>query len=115
MTTFLFKPACLALVLFLGVASEVHAYNLGKVTSGPPEASFMSERELYVIERCIVMLDLPSQPSVYRTPDRPDESLIHFGQTTPMAIKLAQSSGRVEIAIYNGSKYANRIRECAGS
>lgn len=105
------KLALAALLSML--ASSASAYNLAKAMAGKPEAQFESSRPLYEVERCIVMLDLPSQPSVYRTPDRPDESLIHFGQTTPMAIHLLQRNGKIAVVVWNGSKWAKRVADCA--
>lgn len=114
MTTFRSSTAPkIGAIAMAAMAVSAHAYNLGKITGGTPEASFTSTRDLYEVERCIVMLDLPAQPSVYRSPDRPNESLIHFGVTTPMAIKLLRSGSRLEVIIYNGSKYAKRVQGCA--
>ena len=104
------KPFFVLLALY--ISTPAIAYHLTKVMSGKPEAKFQSQRPLFEIERCIVMLDLPAQPSVYRTPDKPSESIVHFGTITPMAIQLLQKSGTVDVIIWNGSKFAKRVENC---
>ena len=99
----------LAILLF---SSPVAAYDLKKVMSGKPEAQFKSQRNFFEIERCIVMLDLPAQPSVYRTPDKPDESIVHFGTITPMAVQLLKRGADIDVFVWNGSKWARRIESC---
>ena len=104
------KPSLIILAVF--ISTPAIAYDLTKVMSGKPEARFQSQRSLFEIERCIVMLDLPAQPSVYRTPDKPFESIVHFGTITPMAIQLLQKSDTVDVIIWNGSKFAKRVLNC---
>ena len=99
-------------VAVLGCASPAMSYNLAKAMSGSFDAKFTSALPLFEVERCIVMLDLPAQPSVYRTPDKPNESLVHFGVTTPMAVQLIETNGKLDIIVWNGSKFADRIRNC---
>jgi hypothetical protein len=103
------------LLLSAIISAPSAAYDLGKLTSGKPEAVVEGKAEFFAVERCIVMMDHPNTPSVYRTPDRPNESLIYLGASIgkPVAYKLVRNDTGVTVTIYNGSKWRDQIAACA--
>jgi DNA-binding transcriptional LysR family regulator len=75
--------------------------------------TYRSTRPLYEVERCIVMSDMPDWANVYRTPDRPNESLIYYQRGA--TIKLEADSWGTTIRLWrrNGVGMSNNLEACA--
>jgi hypothetical protein len=78
----------LALMIFLPTMAE--ATDIAKTQAKPIELSFMSKRPIFEVERCLIEVDSPGVPTVYRQPDRPNETMIAYlnGMSVPMIINL---------------------------
>jgi hypothetical protein len=111
----MFRPT--VALIGLTYASSAGAYDLSKAMSGMPEANITGTANIYVAERCIVMIDSISAPIVYRTPDRPNESLIYAGRDggSPIVYKLERLGEGVRVLIYNGLKWRKAIADCANT
>lgn len=106
----------LALILIV-LASPAYPYNLGKVLAEKPEAIVSGPRDLFDVERCIILVDEPSEPQVYRAPDRPNESLIYYatGIGHPIAYKLNSEAGRTTVTMFGTTKHRERIEACVNA
>lgn len=105
-----------AALIALALASPASAYNLGKVLAEKPEAVLSGPRALFDVERCIILIDEPSEPQVYRAPDRPNDSLIYYatGIGHPIAYKLSQEGGRTSVTMFGTTKHRERVQACVG-
>jgi hypothetical protein len=103
-------------LLLAGIAltSPASAFNLAKITSGKPEGVVSGKGAFYPVERCVMMIDASGPPVAYRTPDRPEESLIYWsGGQGPIVFKLERAATGVTITIYNGMRFKDKLQECA--
>lgn len=78
-----------------------------------PDHDYASRVSLYDFERCILNTDGWPMPMVYRQPDRPDEALIMYFDSTGNAggrIDLRQADGVLRIKAWKGPK---AITSCA--
>jgi hypothetical protein len=56
----------------------VAASDIGEAKTLAIEATYHSKRGIFDLERCIINVDSPGVPSVYRQPDLPNKSLIAY-------------------------------------
>jgi hypothetical protein len=84
-------------------SSSAPAKELAELEALPPDHVIVSNKPLFEIERCIVVRDWSIPAIVYRTPDRPDESLIYFAKFTfnPKLISLKREGNRTIISFRN--------------
>ncbi|RVT91295.1 hypothetical protein [Sphingomonas crocodyli] len=90
-------------VLMLAWCSSAHAYDLGNLLREKPDGTFSTPKPLFEVERCLLLRDWRDSVFVYRTPDRPDESLVYFtgGFNEPRAIELRRTAGGTEVAVHS--------------
>lgn len=107
---------CVVLIA-VALAAPATASSIGKAMSGEPDHAFQSGKNLFEIERCIVMADMPDAPSVYRSPDKPNESLIFYpklmGKGQPV-IKLESVGSAVSAKVWhpNGKGMSQNVASC---
>ena len=92
------------------------AYDLAKARSVEPQLSWSTKATIYEVERCIMALDLPDAPAIYRAPDKPDESLMYWPVAfhTPMVIEIFRREDTTKVEVKNPPKnIADRIATCA--
>ena len=89
----------LALVPVGAVASDIG--RLGKLE---PDITLTSTKNIFDIERCIIEMDGPGIPSVYRQPDRPQRSQIAYsaGVGVTLLITLVQESTDSKVEVRRG-------------
>lgn len=91
--------------LFLSTAAAAQPTNFAYLMRGEPEASYLVDKPMYEIERCIV-LNSKMALVPYRTPDRPGNSILLYRreQTSDRAVwELADRKGQTELSIWAGS------------
>lgn len=90
------------LLVFIPMAS--YGADLGKLNQKNPETIFKSKKSIFDIERCIIELDAPGLPSVYRQPDRPKISKIAYEQGVGVIflITLTESESETKIEVRRG-------------
>ncbi|RYF29952.1 MAG: hypothetical protein EOO38_32845 [Cytophagaceae bacterium] len=100
----------------LTLPTQSMAIDIGKALRDGPAASRSSKRALLDVERCLVMsLDTQGNPIVYRTPDKPDESLIYYSVVggSPAIIQLERNGGSLLVLFYKGAKsYLDQSLQC---
>ena len=94
---------CLASVGLSTTAAE--AADISKLQSKEISETYTSNKSIYDMERCIILLDGPGLPLVYRQPDRPDFTMIAYGQ------EMGGVQALIEISVQDmGSKIDIRRR-----
>lgn len=102
------------LTMFVAVAlseGPVSKFNDHKVT-----AEYESHRTMEDVERCLIDLDGPGLPFVYRQPDRPDNTLLLWTTKGPLSapvtgrVDLRRTPGGVVVKSWIPEKW---IRQCA--
>ncbi|MDO6413570.1 hypothetical protein Q4F19_04165 [Sphingomonas sp. BIUV-7] len=63
--------------LAMSAAAPTFAYNLTKAILEPDKATYSTSKSVFDVERCLLGLDMAGSPVVYRSPDRPNESLYY--------------------------------------
>jgi hypothetical protein len=110
------KRRIMSAMLLCLFAAPANAANLGKSMAEPPKLSATSQKGFYDIERCIVLADYSDAPNVYRTPDRPKESLIFYstgGIGSPPVIKLEAEAASVKVTVWQGGgKLRQMVEGC---
>src|SRR3546814_1987526 len=82
------------LLLLALIPASASAHDLAKALSKEPVATYVSNKPLFEVERCLIMLDTPNVPVVYRTPDRPDHSLVYWNS---MVVELVRADNQTRI------------------
>lgn len=105
-----------SLLAFAMLASAAaHAHDLGKALTREPSATFVSAKPLFEVERCIMMSNMPEAPMVYRTPDRPDHSLVYWQAMwgNPMVVELIRDGEQTRVIVRNSNRtFEDRFKEC---
>lgn len=80
----------------------VQAADLHKARAAPVEFTYESSRDIFDVERCLIEVDTPTLPVVYRQPDRPGQTLIAYsaGFGVPVLIELTAIKGGTKIEIH---------------
>jgi hypothetical protein len=93
----------------LAVSWPAHAVpHLAAARALPPQATLRSEKALFDVERCIVEHTKIQVPDVYRTPDRPAESVLvskNSGMNTFSIIELSRASEATLIVLKGPKPY----------
>ena len=102
------KRATLALIAAMGVAIPASAIDIGKALQRPVTGHLQSAKGIYDLERCIVLLDGPGVPVVYRQPDRPDEEMIAYTESgmvvvNVVTLKRVNSITNIELRANHGT------------
>src|SRR3546814_19830220 len=79
------------LLLLALIPASASAHDLAKALSKEPVATYVSNTPLFAVERCLIMLDTPTVPVVYRTPDRPDHIL---GYWNSLVVEIVRAANR---------------------
>ena len=98
------------------------AMDIGKALERPITARYESRKNVYDLERCLILLDGPGVPIVYRQPDRPNQLMIVYtgGGTSVvnvLTIEQQESLTKLEIRESRGiigaaSKRTPPIESC---
>jgi len=89
-------------------AQPVMASNVGEALNQPVQLRYESSKALFEVERCLVLRDWAIDPNVYRTPDRPNESLIYFSSSgigRPMTVALTSAGGKTVVEVRNNRNH----------
>src|SRR3546814_7225719 len=86
------------LLLLALIPASASAHDLAKALSKEPVATYVSNKPLFEVERCLIMLDTPNVQVVYRTPDRPDHSLVYWNS---MVVELVRADNQTRIVVRN--------------
>ena len=107
--TFYTLATCAALFY----ATPSWAIWVGHYRTKSPDLDLQTKLPMYDLERCVVEIDGPSVPSVYRQPDRPNEVLIawiggDFGGVTVIKLEGLTSA---RLRFWGRSKIMRRVQE----
>ena len=94
-----------AVLLLAFTLSKAIASDIGQLSREKPEWRFSSTKSIFEIERCIIEIDGPGIPSVYRQPDRLDRAQIAYsiGTGVILFVSLFQHETGSTIEIRRGS------------
>ena len=67
---------CVSAMIALAVSSTALAGAVDKFDSKKPEIDGYVNQGMFDIERCLINMDRVTIPTVYRQPDRPDETML---------------------------------------
>lgn len=81
-----------------------------------PVFAMTTSKRMYDLERCMIEVDAPTMPHVYRQPDRPDRVMLVWdgGDGLGGVSAAAQLEGvdNARIAFWGREKILRRIRPC---
>ncbi|MBA2935304.1 hypothetical protein HZF05_14545 [Sphingomonas sp. CGMCC 1.13654] len=104
--------AALAVMAVAGFSEAAWAVDIGKALQRPVSLTLNSSKGIFDLERCIVLLDGPGGPSVFRQPDRPDDDMIAYignGMAVTNVITLHRSGGSTTIEIRENRGLASGV------
>lgn len=103
---------CLALI----APSAAEAADLGGLIKTQPVFSQATGKKLYDLERCMIEVDAPIMPIVYRQPDRPERAMLVWdgGDGIGGVSAAAQLDGlnNAKVTFWGREKILRRIRPC---
>jgi len=105
----------LAAALAITVGSTANAASLAGSMAKEPEFERSSSRGLYDVERCIVFGKYNDTPSVYRTPDRPEESVIYYPGAIAVGavVALDRQGSALRVRFWNaGGQLQKLVESC---
>lgn len=75
---------------------------ISKFEKGSPSASYLSNRKLEDIERCLTDVGYPSAPLVFRQPDRPDDVTLLWttGSASVGRVDLRRSGAATSVTVW---------------
>lgn len=105
-----------ALCLALIAPSAAKAADLGGLIKTQPVFSQATSKKLYDLERCMIEVDAPIMPIVYRQPDRPERAMLVWdgGDGIGGVSAAAQLDGldNAKVTFWGREKILRRIRPC---
>lgn len=105
-----------ALCLALIAPSAAEAADLGGLIKTQPVFSQATSKKLYDLERCMIEVDAPIMPIVYRQPDRPERAMLVWdgGDGIGGVSAAAQLDGldNAKVTFWGREKILRRIRPC---
>lgn len=108
------KSKVFLLLAFAG--SPVLAADLGSTLRESPKYEFHGRRPLFEAERCILLSDMPDRAMVYRTPDKPNETMLYYPNITiGKSIITLETKGQTLIArMWNpvGKGMIHNVEDC---
>lgn len=113
------KPTLAAAILCALAAGPSSAADVTKLMSGTPVLTVPTDRKMYDVERCIIGVDAPNMPFIYRQPDRPDQTLVVWDGTGGGLGGVAAAArldgvDHVRLSFWGREKFLRRIKPCVG-
>lgn len=106
----------MVLCLAFAAPSPVNAADLGGLVKTQPVFSQATTKNLYDLERCMIEVDAPIMPHVYRQPDRPERAILVWdgGDGVGGVSAAAQLDGlnNAKVTFWGREKILRRIKPC---
>ena len=107
---------CTACCLALTSPTTVQAADLGGLLKTQPDFAQTTNKKLYDLERCMIEVDAPIMPIVYRQPDRSERAMLVWdgGGGVGGVSAAVQIDGLVnaKVTFWGRDKILRRIRPC---
>lgn len=102
----------LGVVALTMMPTALSAADIGKLSRAQPDMQLQSEKSIYDIERCIVEVDGPGIPSIYRQPDRPNHTLIAYSMNSAVIflVGLERNETGAKVELRRGSPGFGKVR-----
>ena len=110
------KKFSLIIAALVSVWLPAHASNLTKAISGEAEFVSTSHKGIFDLERCLLMSDFSGEPNVYRSPDRPNETMLYYANAGKMPVVIIENASSVtKISMWNdrAGGLKRNIKACA--
>lgn len=102
-------------IVAASIAPSANAASLAGSMAKEPEFERSSTRSLYDVERCIVFGKYNDTPSVYRAPDRPEESVIYYPGAIAVGavVALDRQGSALRVRFWNaGGQLQKLVESC---
>ena len=100
-------------------AAPSHAEDVTGLMRTKPVFTVSTDRRMYDLERCMIGVDAPVMPFVYRQPDRPDQALFVWdgnggGLGGVAAAARIDGVEHATLTFWGREKILRRIKPCVG-
>lgn len=105
-----------AVAMGLAVSVPAVASDVAGLMKTEPVFSAQTGKNMYALERCMIEVDAPIMPHVYRQPDRPQRTLFVWddGKSIGGVSAAAQLDGieNAKVTFWGREKILRRIKPC---